>query len=80
MKQLEDNTKKHLAIFAVVGNHDVQRWSEPGTGYRDRLLLHNKRAGMQKNCQGELGVNQVCIWKDMVRVSRCNSTEIGLKN
>jgi hypothetical protein len=66
MKQLQENTPSQLPIFTVVGNHDVPQWYG-AQGYRELFRARNQNLiNTAVNCQGDLGVNQVCIFDNMV--------------
>ena len=66
MNQLKSSLS-HIPIFAVVGNHDLLRWNDD-RGYRDRLLQYNQPFGL--DCQGEFGINQVCLWNGIVSLQK----------
>lgn len=68
MRQLTDALGKKFPMMAVIGNHDILKWFEPRTGYRDLLLKQSKKSGLEKHCTGEIGVSRVCHYKDMVFV------------
>ncbi|KAJ3275381.1 hypothetical protein HDV01_000673 [Terramyces sp. JEL0728] len=68
MNQFTDAMGKKFPMMSVIGNHDILKWFEPRTGYRDLLLKQTKKSGLDKHCTGEIGVSRVCHYKDMVFV------------
>ncbi|KAI8910805.1 hypothetical protein EDD86DRAFT_180385, partial [Gorgonomyces haynaldii] len=66
MKEFEDALGKHFMILATVGNHDVYKWFEPETGYRDLLLRQSEKSGLDRHCSGEYGIQMHCIYNDVL--------------
>ncbi|KAJ3333727.1 hypothetical protein HDU76_004539 [Blyttiomyces sp. JEL0837] len=64
---LDSGLGKDFPLLGVVGNHDVLKWYNGGSGYRDRLEARLKKM-KDADCYGEYGVNMVCTWRGMVFV------------
>ena len=62
----QDSSSKRFMMLAVIGNHDVVKWFEPRTGYRDLLTKQYRKSGLERHCNGEYGVNMYCVYNDMV--------------
>ncbi|ORX93101.1 hypothetical protein K493DRAFT_338461 [Basidiobolus meristosporus CBS 931.73] len=63
-QQLDDVLGPDFPYFAVVGNHDILRWSDQW-GYGHYLMDRLHRTKAMKHCRGELGVNMECYWNGL---------------
>ncbi|KAL7753354.1 hypothetical protein RI367_001129 [Sorochytrium milnesiophthora] len=59
MAQLDSMIGHDIPFIAAIGNHDVVKWAGPD-GYRERLIEHMKKTGIDKHCSGDYGVNMEC--------------------
>ncbi|KAK9763339.1 hypothetical protein K7432_010074 [Basidiobolus ranarum] len=63
-QQLDSVLGPDFPYFAVVGNHDILRWSGQW-GYGHYLMDRLHRTKALKHCRGELGVNMECYWNGL---------------
>ncbi|KAJ8331743.1 hypothetical protein QVD99_001990 [Batrachochytrium dendrobatidis] len=67
MEQFTDQLGKRFPMFAVIGNHDVDKWFSP-KGYKALLTKQAEKSGIMRYCTGEYGVNMVCQFNGIVIV------------
>ena len=66
-QMFDDYYGTDVPLVGVVGNHDLPKWNTT-RGYRDYFLELLHKNLPEASCQGEYGVNMVCIWHGMVFV------------